>query len=43
LLSISLSTVRPLDRADAIVDKIIESLTLVAYSRAHEIFEPLRV
>jgi hypothetical protein len=40
LLSISLSNDRPLDRADAIVDKIKESLTLVAYSRAQEIFEP---
>ncbi len=38
--SISLRTARPLDRADAIIDEIIESLTFVAYSRAQEIFEP---
>jgi hypothetical protein len=40
LLSISVSTDRPLERADAIIDESIESLTLVAYSRAKELFEP---
>jgi hypothetical protein len=33
-------TVRPLERADEITDETMESATLVAYSRAKELFEP---
>ncbi|MGA2459546.1 MAG: hypothetical protein ABSF85_18430, partial [Terriglobales bacterium] len=40
LLSISVRTVRPLERADDITDETMESVTLVAYSRAEELFEP---
>ena len=40
LLSISVRTDRPLERADDITDETIESVTLVAYSRARELFEP---
>jgi glyoxylate reductase len=40
LLSISVRTDRPLERADEITDETMESATLVAYSRAQELFEP---
>jgi hypothetical protein len=35
-------TDRPLERADEITDETMESATLVAYSRAQGLFEPLR-